>query len=393
MRLIGKLPNEQDAFRFSTFLQAHHIPNYVDIHTETDWGKEDYGTHQATIWVIDEDQVDEANRYYEQFKQDPKAAQYADYTPIQQNVDPLREEVEAQQPTTERRMETVGRITLYLIILCSMIYGYSELTKPRLESVPAFVPYTAVFSSKIYKDLYFDYPKAYDIIDQYVRLYGLNSLQNPADIPQQGQLLLSYYVNTPYWKGLYTAVVTYLIEFNHGKEEAFNLKSFFNVPMFEKIQEGEVWRFFTPILLHSDIFHLLFNLMWLFVLGRQMESRLSTMKYIAFILAVALISNTSQYLMSGSNFIGISGVLCGMFTFIWYRLRQAPWEGYQLHPTTIGLMTIFVLGIAAIQLASFFTEITYQVSFSPGMANTAHLAGALAGFLIARIPSYAAYKL
>ena len=45
---------------------------------------------------------------------------------------------------------------------------------------------------------------------------------------------------------------------------------------------------FFPILLHADIFHLFFNMLWLIVLGKQIEQRLKTGRYVLFILLIAM---------------------------------------------------------------------------------------------------------
>ena len=41
-------------------------------------------------------------------------------------------------------------------------------------------------------------------------------------------------------------------------------------PMFTKIKELEIYRLFTPALLHIGLLHILFNMLWLFYLGKQM---------------------------------------------------------------------------------------------------------------------------
>jgi GlpG protein len=146
-----------------------------------------------------------------------------------------------------------------------------------------------------------------------------------------------------------------------------------------------VWRLFTPCLLHANIIHILFNLLWFMILGKLIEFRLGIARYLLLIVAVGIFSNTAQYLMSGAEFLGISGVLCGMIAFIWMRQRCAAWEGYELQPGTFAFFMFFILTMAAIQFLSFVLEFYNGTTLSVGIANTAHLSGALAGFILGRM--------
>ena len=89
-------------------------------------------------------------------------------------------------------------------------------------------------------------------------------------------------------------------------------------------------------------------MIWLAVLGRQMELRLGGFRYLLFILITGIISNIVQYMMSGPNFLGYSGILCAMLSFIWVRQKKAAWEGYVLQDSTMGFMLLFLITIAVI---------------------------------------------
>ena len=71
-----------------------------------------------------------------------------------------------------------------------------------------------------------------------------------------------------------------------------------------------------------------------------------------------------------------------MLGFIWVRQRKAPWEGYQVQKATMNLMIFFILALVAIQTASFLAELFLHSTFSVPIANTAHVSGALCGFLL-----------
>jgi GlpG protein len=72
-----------------------------------------------------------------------------------------------------------------------------------------------------------------------------------------------------------------------------------------EIHAGEVWRLFTPVLVHFGPAHLLFNMLWLFQLGGMIESRQGHLRFALLTLALAIGSNVAQYTAAGPGFGGI----------------------------------------------------------------------------------------
>ncbi|CCB89927.1 rhomboid protease glpG [Simkania negevensis Z] len=163
--------------------------------------------------------------------------------------------------------------------------------------------------------------------------------------------------------------------------------------MFIKLRQGEVWRLITPCLLHGGFLHILFNMLWLWLLGRQIEERIKLWQYLLITLIIGIVSNAAQYLMSGPLFIGYSGIITGLAGFIWMRQRQAPWEGYPLNRGTLIFLMVFIFGMLALQVISFILMRTGAVEFPMNIANTAHITGAIVGALLGRIPFFARGKL
>jgi GlpG protein len=225
----------------------------------------------------------------------------------------------------------------------------------------------------------YDYPKIYELTDKLIKLYGVEKLQSPETLPPEGQIILKEIQSIPHWQGYYDQFLAHF----QGKAVQPAV-----APMFEKIREGEVWRLFTPALLHTDFLHILFNMLWLLILGKQLEERLNPRRYMLLILIIGIFSNTCQYLMGGSNFMGFSGVVCGMVAFIWTRQKIAPWEGYPLERSSSAFVLYFILALLAIQMVSFYMEARHNTSISPGIANTAHITGALMGALLALTPFF-----
>lgn len=129
---------------------------------------------------------------------------------------------------------------------------------------------------------------------------------------------------------------------------------------------GELWRWFTPMLLHFSLTHLVFNLAWWFYLGSRFEQRLGAALLLNLTLSVALISNAAQYFMVSPHFGGLSGVVYGLFGYFWIAGRLNPAQGLQISPGLIGFMLLWlVLGFFDVLWVS--------------MANWAHLGGLVAG--------------
>lgn len=122
----------------------------------------------------------------------------------------------------------------------------------------------------------------------------------------------------------------------------------------------------SPILLHAGPLHLVFNMLWLWELGKRIEPRQSTLRLLLAIVVLGLISNTAQYIYGGGrNFGGMSGVVFGLFAYIWMWQLIDPRSRLNLPGSLIGFMLLSLVIMTVLQL-----------NF---IANEAHLGGFLAG--------------
>jgi GlpG protein len=143
-----------------------------------------------------------------------------------------------------------------------------------------------------------------------------------------------------------------------------------NAPMsFQEIMRGEVWRLFTPILIHLGVLHLTLNLLWLLVLGGMIERRHGSFRLGVMILLFAVISNVAEYLSSGPLFGGLSGVIYGLFGYVWLRGRVDPASGFVLpgHIVVMMVAWLFLCLTPAPQWAGM------------KIANAAHVSGLIVG--------------
>jgi GlpG protein len=129
------------------------------------------------------------------------------------------------------------------------------------------------------------------------------------------------------------------------------------------------WRVVTPIFIHFTIIHILFNMLWLRDLGSTIEGRRGTRRFILMVLVIAVLSNLAQYLVSGHpNFGGMSGVVFGLFGYIWMKSRFDPESGFFMPPQVVFLMIAWFLIC--------FTGVIGNI------ANTAHTVGLISGLVM-----------
>jgi GlpG protein len=131
-----------------------------------------------------------------------------------------------------------------------------------------------------------------------------------------------------------------------------------------EIWSGEVWRLVTPIFLHGNFLHFLFNAMALRDLGLLVESRIGSLKFLGMVLVIAAVSNSAEFFITHSRFVGMSGVVYGLFGYAWVRGRLEPDSGLWLPRNVITyIMGWFFLCIFVI----------------PGIANWVHAGGLIMG--------------
>lgn len=135
-------------------------------------------------------------------------------------------------------------------------------------------------------------------------------------------------------------------------------------------QYWQIWRWVSHGFLHFSLLHILFNLMWWWYLGGQMEKRLGTGKLLVLTIVSAFFSGWGQSLFSGANFGGLSGVVYALMGYVWLTGERAPERGISLPR---GLMAFSVLWL----IAGYFDILGLSI------ANAAHVSGLIIGLLMA----------
>jgi GlpG protein len=365
MRLIGTLQNENDARRLAGYLKRQGIENNCDVSFDAQSGHMSY-----QVWVHDEDRMDEAQAAFEKFVESPSNAAFD--SPITERLKESEEEPGEEEVVQERRIRTP--FTTFIMTLCTVIFFLNFIEEyPMLRGGAG---QSGFLITPIQSLLLFDVPPVVEKLEQLIEKHQIPPDQKAENLSPEIKAEIEELDRTPFWRGIYD---WFLLKVKGGDT------AIAEGPLFEKIRQGEVWRLFSPAVLHRDLLHILFNMIWVWVLSRPIEQRIGAFRLILLSLVAGIGSNVAQYLMSGPFFIGYSGVVVGLAGFTWMRERVAPWEGYPLNRATILFLLLFIGGMFLLQFSSFVLQLFTSISFDPNIANTAHIAGGVIGAALGRL--------
>jgi GlpG protein len=325
MRSLTTIEGKSDAEAFVAYLLTLGISTHVEPTSPPSMGNalESARPEAWEVWIKNEDLMAQAKEELETFLANPKDPKYA--TALKQANQILRDQREEarlrqrniQSPRLDDNRSSMfsGRLpplTLTLIILCCVFGLLTSFSQPGPENR---------LGLSIVKQLKF--------VDM----------------------------------GLYSK----------SKDPAASLK------------RGEYWRVFTPAFLHGDPLHLLMNMLGLASLGRIVERMIGLRRYALLLVLLAAGSHLPQGLLgenlfgfkglSGSpNFVGISGVIMGLFGYVAVKTKMRPDLGF-----AISAQAYFMVGILLVM--GFAGEMFGKVG-NLHMANFAHLGGLVAGAIL-----------
>jgi GlpG protein len=139
---------------------------------------------------------------------------------------------------------------------------------------------------------------------------------------------------------------------------------------FSEFLSGQLWRIVTPIFLHFGFLHIIFNMYWLYYFGGQIEKRKGSAFIAIFIFLTAIFSNIAQYLVTGPEFGGMSGVVYALLGYIWIKSKFDPGDGLYIEQSTALVLVAWLLLCFVMPVAP---------GFSGGVANWAHTGGLISG--------------
>jgi GlpG protein len=167
-----------------------------------------------------------------------------------------------------------------------------------------------------------------------------------------------------------------------GNSDSPVLRALFVVPIdpegyyLARIDWTQPWRLLTPMLIHFGLLHLIFNMLWLYRLGSQIENIHGTRAFLGIVVLTQVPGALAQFYLSGPLFGGMSGVVYGVFGFTWMQARYAS-KGYSLSDQD----TLWIMGWFALCATGLVGHI----------ANAQHALGLVFG-LLAGMPAYVAFR-
>jgi membrane associated rhomboid family serine protease len=141
------------------------------------------------------------------------------------------------------------------------------------------------------------------------------------------------------------------------------------------IFNGKLWGLITANFLHFNIFHLLFNIYWLYIFGQKIEKEVSQIEYLVIIISSGIIVSIFELAVSGALGVGYSGIGYALFGFIYVKAKSDSNFKDYLSSKTVNLFFIWLFLCVLTTLTS-----TVEVG------NAAHFTGLFWGGLLAYLP-------
>ena len=115
---------------------------------------------------------------------------------------------------------------------------------------------------------------------------------------------------------LWCVVVFLLLNKDQVGNAAYELAHMLGLTTRQDLAEGRWWGLIAAACIHFNLWHIAFNMLWLFKLGSLMERGVGSLKTLAFFIAAAFVSSTLQLFIGGPG-IGFSGVVYALAGFMW----------------------------------------------------------------------------
>jgi len=144
-----------------------------------------------------------------------------------------------------------------------------------------------------------------------------------------------------------------------------------------KVLEGEVWRMVTPLFLHASLFHLVCNMLILYVIGSRLEELYGSREFLTFYLVSGTFAQSFYLLAQVAAIappnlsVGASGAVTALMLLFAFHFPRQQMLLFMVIPVPIWALVVLYIAI----------DIFGTVGMRPGagVAHFVHLGGALFG--------------
>ena len=140
----------------------------------------------------------------------------------------------------------------------------------------------------------------------------------------------------------------------------------FGANLKEAVVAGEVYRLITSAFLHASIFHLLFNMYALFIIGNQLENYIGKFKFLMVYLISAISGSLMSCIFTQGLSVGASGAIFGLLGSLLYF-------GYHFRVYLGSVLRTQIIPLIILNLSLGFLDSTID--------NAAHIGGLIGGYL------------
>jgi membrane associated rhomboid family serine protease len=161
----------------------------------------------------------------------------------------------------------------------------------------------------------------------------------------------------------------------------WNVYRKWGAPSSTDIFDGSYWGLISSNFLHVDLWHIGFNVYWLWIFGKKIEFESKNAFYVFLILSSAFVSSVIQLSFADSTGIGLSGIGYSLFGYILIKSRTEVAYKDFLDKRTIMLFLLWL--VLCICLTQFKL---WEVG------NAAHVGGLIWGMFLAFISRVSVYK-
>jgi rhomboid protease GluP len=186
-------------------------------------------------------------------------------------------------------------------------------------------------------------------------------------------------VNMPQRKPVMTfiligiSVIVYIIQYMYITTTGVDFPFLLGGKINQSIMDGQVWRFITPVFLHSSVLHIALNMYALYIIGRRLERFYGHGRFLILYFLSAFTGNVLSYVLTPAASLGASTAVFGLFAaegvFIFENRKL-------FGPIRTRQMIINLVFILVINLS---------IGFVPGfnVDNMGHIGGIVGGIFFA----------